>query len=286
MRSPFRRNSRPRDREGRMTVIEHLAELRTRIVRVFAYVALAFVACFWLFEPVVDLISRPYVDAIAHLKHIPPSKVDLSLFGPLDAVALKLKVVTYMAIAVVSPFILLELWGFISPGLTAKERRWARPFLPAALLFFALGVWVGLLTMPKAFEFLLGFAGPKFDYIAEAGKYIGFVAFLLLAFGATFEFPLVMLLLQAANIVTWRQLLTSWRYAMVVIVVAAAVITPSQDPYSLMLMAVPMVVFYFGAILVGRFLFKGRTGAFEDDEDDAQDGTGDVPDTGTAEASL
>lgn len=226
-----------------MTVWEHLGELRTRLMRVMLYVAVMFVVAFAVYDPVLAFISEPYLEVIG--------AENLVTLGPVDPVALKLKLATYMAIGLSIPFILFELWGFISPGLTPKERRWSAPFLPLAFVFFCVGVFFGYFTLEPALGFITGFSGPTVVPLADANKYLGFWTFLMLAFGITFQFPIVLALLMMARVVTWRQLLDVWRYAVIGIVAFAAVITPSQDPYSLMLMVVPMVVFYFGAVLFG-----------------------------------
>lgn len=233
-----------------MTVMEHLGELRVRLIRILIAFAIGFAACFWLFDYVVEFVSEPYLEAIG--------ETELKVFSPVDAVALKIKVVSYMAIAVAVPYALFEIYRFVSPGLTAREKRWSLPFIPLSFAFFLIGVFIGYLTLPKAIEFMEGFSGPLVSIFPDATKYIGFVTFMLLAFGITFQFPLVLLLLQATNIADWRKLLGFWRYAVVLIVVFAAIITPSQDPWSLALMVLPMVVFYFGAVGVGYLLFGKR----------------------------
>ncbi len=233
-----------------MTVMEHLDELRKRLVRVFIGFGVAFAVCFFLFDIVIEFISEPYLALIG--------EDQLTVLGPVDTVGLKLKVVSYMAIAITIPYALFEVYRFVAPGLTKREKRWTLPLIPASFVFFCIGVYIGYLTMPKALEFIVGFAGDSVTQIPDANRYLGFVTFMLLAFGITFQFPLVLLLLQAANIADWRALLGFWRYAIVLIVIFAAIITPSQDPYSLALMVVPMVVFYFGSIGVGYLLFGRR----------------------------
>lgn len=236
--------------EAVMSIWDHLGELRTRLIRSMIYVALAFVVCFLIFDPVLEIISKPWLEATG--------EDSLKVFSATDPVALKLKVVTYMAIGVAMPFILWELWRFVAPGLTPREKRWVAPFFPVAFLMFCLGVFIGYLTLPRAAEFMAGFAGDNVQILTGATSYIGFFTFFMLAFGITFQFPIVLFILQAAHVVTWSQLLAGWRYALVIVVVFAAVITPSQDPYSLLLMAVPMIVFYFGAILLGWIVFRDR----------------------------
>jgi sec-independent protein translocase protein TatC len=257
-----KRGRRRENPEGVMTLWEHLGELRTRLIRSAVYVAVAFGICFiFLYEPALKLISAPYLDALGQEK--------LLTLGLIDTVSLKLKVVTYMAVAMAMPFLVYEIWAFVSPGLTKREKRWSAPFIPLVFVFFCFGVLVGYLTLPPAIGFMLGFAGDSVEPFPFANQYLSLVTFMLLAFGLTFEFPLVLILLQAAHAVSWRALLRSWRYVIIGITIFAAVITPSQDPYSLTLMVVPMVVFYFGSILFGWLVWRdrGRVPASTDDSD-------------------
>lgn len=250
IRVPRPRTKRRQNPDAVMSIWDHLGELRTRLIRSLVYVAIAFAVCFTFFDPVLEIISEPWLQATG--------EDALKVFAATDPVALKLKVVTYMAIGVAMPFILWELWRFVAPGLTAQEKRWVAPFFPVAFFMFCLGVFIGYLTLPRAADFMAGFAGDEVEILTGATSYIGFFTFFMLAFGLTFQFPIVLFILEVAHLVTPLQLLESWRYAFVIIVVFAAVITPSQDPYSLFLMAAPMIVFYFGAILVGWLAFRDR----------------------------
>ncbi len=251
------RRGRGADPEGRMSVIQHLEEMRTRLVRSIVFFALAIVACFFLYDAAIEIISKPYLAAVGG--------GDLFVLGPKEAIGLKLKIVAYMALGLTIPYALWEVYRFVAPGMTGREKRWTLPFIPLSFLFFCLGVYFGFLTMPAALSWIVGFAGDNVKVLPVATNYLGFAAFMLLGFGLTFQFPLVLLLLQAARVVDWRRLLGFWRYAIVIIVLLAAVITPSQDPWSLALMVVPMIVFYFGAIAAGFVLFRKRNAELDAD---------------------
>lgn len=256
----FRRSPEEKERRrvGEMSLMAHLDEVRRRLVRCFVYIAIAFVISFALFDRVLALITRDFLEQIG--------QPELQCFGPACAVALKLKVSAYMAIAIAMPGLLFELWRFVSPGLTPKEKRWSRPIVPLIFVFFCFGMFFGWLTLPAAYAFILNFAGSAVSVFPSANDFLSFFTFYMLAFGLSFEFPLVLIFLQATNIVTYRSLLKSWRYAIVGIIIFAAVITPSVDWFSLALMATPMIIFYFGAALVGWFLFGRRSRDPEDDE--------------------
>lgn len=258
----FRRSpeDKQRRRVGEMTLMQHLDEVRRRLMRCLIYIAVAFAIAFAVFDTVLNLITKDFLEQIG--------KPELQCFGPACAVALKLKVSAYMAIAIAMPGLLFELWRFVSPGLTPKEKRWSRPIVPLIFVFFVFGMFFGWLTLPAAYAFILNFAGSAVSVFPSANDFLSFFTFYMLAFGLSFEFPLVLIFLQATGLVSWRAMLRSWRYAIVGIVIFSAVITPSVDWFSLALMSAPMIVFYFGAILVGWALFGRRPD--EDADEDAE----------------
>ena len=138
--------------------------------------------------------------------------------------------------------------------LTRSERRLAIPFVLSSLVLFALGGYFAFLTLPKGLHFLLGFAGTQIVVLPSATKYISFVLLLVLAFGVSFEFPLVLIFLSWVRVVSSRRLRSWRRMAYLLITIFAAVITPSQDPYTQLAMMIPMIVFYEVAILVTRLM--------------------------------
>jgi len=174
--------------------------------------------------------------------------------GPLDAFATRLKIATYGGIVLALPVWLWQLWRFITPGLTRNEKKYAVPFIVSSIILFVLGGIVALLTLEPALKFLLNIGGSDLQPLLTADKYISLVALMILAFGLSFEFPVVLVFLLIARVLTTKQLRSWRRYAAVIIVAFAAIITPSQDPYSLFAMAIPMYIFYEMSILIGRFL--------------------------------
>ena len=143
---------------------------------------------------------------------------------------------------------------FITPGLNPNEKRYAIPFILTSIVLFAFGALVALLTLPKALEFLLDIGGSQLRPELTADKYLSLVSLMIVAFGIAFEFPVVLMFLLLARVLTTRQLRRWRRPAILIIVIFAAVITPSQDPYSLFAMAIPMYIFYEAAIIIGRVL--------------------------------
>ncbi len=249
-----RRRERPRE----MTIVEHLVELRTRLVISAAAIAVASVVGWFLFEPFLDLLRDPFCDAVSALpeRSKPPTGCDLVFNGPVEPFMIKLKVVVFLGLLIALPILLWQFWLFVTPGMTKKEKRYAVPFILCSVLLFSLGAWFAFWTLPKGLQFLLGFAGEGFVPLLTASRYIGFFILMTLAFGISFELPIVLIFLCVVGIISSNQLRAWRRYAVVGVCLLAAIITPSQDPYTLLAMAVPMYLFYEGAILVARLLKK------------------------------
>jgi sec-independent protein translocase protein TatC len=211
------------------------------------------VPAWFLWEPFKSAIRRPYCDLLLSRPDLrPPTGCNLIILGAIDPVIVKLKVVLFIGLLVAMPVVLYQLWMFIVPGLTQRERRYAVPFIASATVLFLGGALVAYLTLPKALGFMLGFAGSGFLTTLTADKYIGFVVILTLAFGVSFLLPILLVFLQMVGVLSPRRL-SSWRrWAFLAIAVFAAVITPSSDPFSMLAMMIPMYLFYEASIIVGR----------------------------------
>jgi sec-independent protein translocase protein TatC len=175
---------------------------------------------------------------------------------PLDSFSIRLKLAGYLGFLLASPVVLWQLWRFITPGLYDKEKRYAVPFVASSIVLFLLGAGLALVTFPKTLEFLASFGGDELELLYTPSKYLGLLVMMMLIFGLGFEFPVILVFLELAGILRWQQLRAWRRYAIVSIFVVDAVITPSGDPVTLLAMAVPMVLFYEAAILIGRFALK------------------------------
>jgi sec-independent protein translocase protein TatC len=215
-----------------MTVVEHLSELRRRIfVGLFA-VAVGAVAGFF-FAP----------DAIRILKA--PISGPLFFTAPSSAFFLQLKLALMIGLALASPVLLYQLWAFIAPGLTPRERRLALPWVPLGLIFLSVGIAVAYLILPFAVGFMLGFAIPGvIDPLITADAYFGFVTNMFLAFGLVMEFPIVLVLLSKVGIVSAERLRRNRRYVFLGIFVFAVIVTPGGDPYSPTVMGAVMYLLY------------------------------------------
>jgi sec-independent protein translocase protein TatC len=234
--------------DGRMTVVEHLTELRRRILLSMLAVVGAAALVYWFEPDIIKFFLQYYKDATNHSKN----SETFIFTGPLDAFVTRLKVGTYGGIVLALPFWLWHLWRFITPGLNPKEKRYAIPFVASSVVLFAVGAAVAMVTLPEALNFLLKAGGQEVQPLLTADKYISLVSLMILAFGLAFEFPVVLVFLLLAHVISTQTLIKWRRWAIVLIFVFAAVITPSQDPYSLFFMAIPMYLFYEISILIGK----------------------------------
>jgi sec-independent protein translocase protein TatC len=253
---PERLRRPPRDPEGTMTLVEHLEELRRRLFIALGAIGLGSVIGWFLYGPVLRLLQNPYCDTIENLPsgNRPPTGCKFVFTGVLEPVIIKLKVVVFLGLFIALPIVLWQLWAFVVPGLTRRERRLAVPFVASSVALFALGAVIAYFTLPKGLGFLLGFAGSGFVPLLTGDRFLGFVMLLALSFGISFEFPVVLVFLSIVGVISSQQLRQWRRGAILFIAIFAAVITPSSDPYTMTAMMVPMVLFYEGAIIVARLM--------------------------------
>ena len=237
---------------ARMTIWEHLAELRKRIFICALAVVVTSIVGYFLYNPVLHFMTGPYRAFYAHHKGMITSK--LVITSPTEGFTTRLKVAMYIGVALAAPVWLWELWRFITPGLKRNEKRYAVPFLLSALSLFSLGVTVAILVWPKAIDWLIGASGSGVAPLFTPYGYVHIYVLICLVFGLVFLYPIVVVFLMLARIVPsakWRK----WRRpAIVVLFSVAAIVTPSNDPFSFLGMAVPMVILYELSIIVGRLL--------------------------------
>jgi sec-independent protein translocase protein TatC len=237
--------------DGRMSLMEHLFELRSRLVKSVIAVVLGALVGFLLYDQIFDVLIKPYCD-------IQDGVCKLYQTDPLEGFSVRLKIAGYSGIALAMPVLLWQVWRFVTPGLYAHEKRYAIPFVTSALLLFVSGAGLAYYTLPKALAFLVSIGGDNLEQIFSPAKYFQLITYMMLAFGVGFEFPILLIFLQLAGIVKPEKLGSWRRYAIVGIVTLVAVITPSGDPYSLLVLSVPMVIFYEISILVGKIMRRRR----------------------------
>ena len=229
-----------------MTLVEHLTELRFRIIISVAAIAAGSIVGFYLAPAVVDLLRAP----------IGKPLVFTTLGG---ALFIQLKIALMVGLALASPIVLYQLWAFVSPGLTPRERRLARPWIPLALIFLVLGVAVAYAILPLTVSFLLSFQRPGvIEPLITLEAYIGFVTTMFLAFGLVMQFPIVVVLLAKVGIVSVERLRRGRRYVFVGIFVLAVVVTPGGDPFSPIIMAAVMYPLYELTILLVARSNRGK----------------------------
>jgi sec-independent protein translocase protein TatC len=251
-RAEKKSDKKKHDATGTMSVVDHLRELRDRVVWSMMAIAVGAVICFIFFEPIIRLMIDPYRDAT-----IGPGFPDgkrLIFTQPLEAFMTRIKVAAYGGFIIASPVVFFHLWRFITPGLHDREKKYAIPFVVSSVILFVGGSFVAVLTFPKALNFLLGVGGNDLDPLLTAGSYLTLVFLMILAFGVSFEFPIVMMFLLLARVVNTRQLRKYRKFTFLGLVIFAAVITPSQDPISLFAMSIPMYLLFEITIIIGRIL--------------------------------
>ncbi|HYR62954.1 MAG TPA: twin-arginine translocase subunit TatC [Actinomycetota bacterium] len=236
-----------------MTIIEHLDELRSRIIKMLLAFCAAAVVAWFLYNPILSFLILP-------LRHLPQvanvvkGSSTLIVTSPTEPLFIRLKVVSFSALALALPVVLWEFWRFIAPGLYANEKRYAIPFVGSALGLFVAGVALAFWTLPTALHFLTAFSGSNIQLLPRASEYLSFIMLLILAFGLAFEFPLVLLALSLMGVIPSRRLRSWRRPAWVVILVLAGFLTPAQDPITQVLLALPMAILYEATIIIARVL--------------------------------
>jgi sec-independent protein translocase protein TatC len=227
--------------EATMSLIEHLDELRSRIIVVALAIGLAAIAGWFLADPVLELL----LDAL-------PEGTDVIQLRVLEGVGVRIRLALFIGLAIAMPIVLYELWAFVTPGLTRKERRVVWPLLLVAVVFFALGIALGYLVIPNALAFLLDLSLPGVPPMLDLGEYVGFVTTLMIAFGLAFQFPIVLLLLNRVGILSYAFLAARRRFVVVIIVLVSIVITPGGDPISSGILSLIMYGLFEGALQVMR----------------------------------
>jgi sec-independent protein translocase protein TatC len=253
----FRRRRERKAAGATMSVMEHLGELRTRlIISAVAFVGISVVA-FFFYEPLLEFFRRPLCSVDPDL--LGEEGCDLNFFKVFEAFNFRLKMTALIGIALSSPIWLYQLWAFVTPALTTRERRYALPFMVTSILLFVAGATTAYLVLPTGVRFLIGIGGEGLNPVLGAEEYLNFIGLMLLGFGLLFELPLVIFFLGLAEVLTLEQLRSGRRVAIVVIVALAAVVTPSQDPYTMIILSIPLYLSYELTILLLALALRRRS---------------------------
>ena len=237
--------------ESQAPLLDHLIELRTRLMRIIAALLVAFGVCYYFANDIFGFLVRPLTEAF------PPGQGKLIYTQLYGAFFVNVKVALFAAFLVCFPVIANQLWAFVAPGLYAKEKRAFLPFLLATPILFTTGAALAyFVVMPTAFHFFLGFEGERgglsMEALPETGAYLSLVMQFIMAFGISFLLPVLLLLLNRAGIVGRDDLVRARRYVIVGITIIAAVITP-PDVISQLMLAVPLWLLYESALAIMWF---------------------------------
>ncbi|WP_067429542.1 twin-arginine translocase subunit TatC [Nocardioides jensenii] len=238
--------------DGRMAISDHLRELRARILRVTVVLVIAISVALFFFDQIFQLILGPYEDAQKALgEDVATTATINGAGGPL---MLHLKLCGLAGVVVTSPYWLYQIWAFILPGLHAGERKWSRVFAAIAGPLFLVGAYIGYLTLPKGLEVLISFTPADLTNLIEFSDYLTFLTRTLLVFGIAFEIPVFVILLNLAGIVKGKALGDHRPWIVIGTFVFAAVATPSTDPFSMLFLAIPMVLLFAISEVICRIL--------------------------------
>ncbi|HEY7565561.1 MAG TPA: twin-arginine translocase subunit TatC [Acidimicrobiia bacterium] len=228
-------------------ILAHLAELRNRIIKVAIALAVTSVIALVFANPLTDILERPYHEAA------PDDSFQSIEAG--EEFGVLMRVAFFGGVILASPIILYQIWAFISPALTSKEKKWVIPLVGSFVVLFVGGVLFGYWLLPRALEVLLGIF-PDVENNLRLGPYYSFVLRLLLAFGITFQFPVFLFAAASVGVVDSRKLGRGRRWAVLVIVIAAAAITPTGDVLTLAALSVPLYLLYEATIWVIRLVLR------------------------------
>lgn len=242
----------PEERTAELT--EHLAELRTRIIRACVYSVIGMAVMYFLYNRVYAALAAPITEAVNRIGHhhpsatpgLPPSGFVYNHFT--DGFFQMLQIVTIGGLVLAIPFIILELWGFVAPALTPSEKRGVYFVAPMSVLLFLLGVSCAYLVLPMAVRWFLSYIPPGVSLLQNPLTYIVFAVKMLLAFGLVFQLPVVLMFLGKIGILTSALMVQYWRQIAVGLFTVAMVVAPSNDPGTMLALAIPLTLLFFGSI--------------------------------------
>ena len=233
-----------------MSFLEHLEELRRRIIYSFLYVVAGFCVCWWFHERIFAIMQKPIVTALANHK----MDTQLVYLNPTDPFNMYLKIAFLAGIFVASPFVLYQVWAFIAPGLYRNERRYVLPFMFSTVGLFLAGGYFGYkMVYPAALDFLIGWSA-QFKPMITVGEYTDLFLTIIAGLGLVFEMPILVFFLSLMGILTAGWMWRNFRYSILVIFIIAAIITPTTDIMNMCIFAAPMIVLYLFSIAIAWFV--------------------------------
>ncbi|HET7277144.1 MAG TPA: twin-arginine translocase subunit TatC [Dermatophilaceae bacterium] len=242
--------------DGRMALADHFRELRARLLRAITVLIVAIIVALVFYDQIFEFVTSPYRDALAVQNPDVKSRlISSDIGGPL---MLQLKLCTFAAIGATSPYWLWQIWAFILPGLSPRERKWSWLFIAVAGPLFLAGMALGFYVMPKGLAVLIAFTQTQVENLVDVGRLIGFMTQMLLVFGLAFEIPLFVVMLNLVGVLPGRVLVRYRPWIVLGTFVFAAVATPSTDPISMCFLAVPMLVLFGISEVITRAIDRIR----------------------------
>jgi sec-independent protein translocase protein TatC len=241
---------------GEMTLVEHLRELRTRLFRAVIALAIGTVIGYVIFPYLLEPLIAPYCAVPSGMR--PEGSCSLVALRPMEPFSVRIRTALVVGLFVAGPVIFYQLWRFITPGLTRRERRFALPFVVLSQLMFGVGIGFAYLVIPRALDVLLGMGGPQIEAFLSATEYLTFFLAMCVAFGLVFELPLVLISLVMVGVLRAEGLRKARPYAVVAMVTGSAIVTPTTDAVTLLFIAGPAWLFYELSIGVAWFVERRR----------------------------
>jgi len=257
--APPERTSRPRTDEesgATMSFFDHLVELRKRIISSLMAIGVGIVVGFAIAKHFIDFITRP-MQAALRANHVDPS---LYYTSPAGYVSLLITLSVYLGIVIAMPWVLYQVWLFVAPGLYKHERRAVASFITSSMMLFLCGIAFGyFVLLPRVLTYVVGFAaGGPIKPLISLNEYFDLIVVVLVGLGVIFEMPVVVFILSLFGIVTPKFLLKNFRYAMLLITIVAAIVTPTPDATTMLVFMLPMVALYFISVVVSYFVIRRK----------------------------
>lgn len=243
---------------GQMALADHFRELRARLLKGVLAIVVATIASFFFYEELLDLIAGPYYDAVKMLGTEDAKKTDLYISGIGGALMIQLKLCALSGLVISSPVWLYQIWAFLLPGLRQSERKWTMVFVAIAGPLFGAGIALGYYVLPKGIQVLISFTPDGMQNLNDFNDFFSFITRMLLVFGVSLEIPFFVVLLNLAGVISGKALGRYRPWIVLGTFVFAAVATPSTDPFSMIMLAVPMLLLFLLSEVIARIVDARR----------------------------
>ncbi len=235
--------ARGKNPERKMSLADHLRELRKRLFWIAGFILIGTVGGWFLFEPVFSLLQQPILD----LSQRQGVNATVNFGTIVSAFDLRIQVSIFLGLLVSSPFWLYQVWAFVTPGLKKNERRYSAAFIASAVPLFLIGTYIAWISLPNFVVVLLGFTPEGSSNVINASQYVLFAIRVLFIFGSAFVMPVVLVLMNFIGLIEAKSIIRGWRFAVFVIAVITALATPTAEPISMLLLMIPLIILYFMA---------------------------------------